>query len=224
MRTTRTQETAREAARGVAGSAAGTTTKSIPRSTGPSRPLGRHVSSSAVPVAAAADATSTQLSTHAGSAAPSSSSPPSSILQARSHAVSSPMPAEALEYFSETAAKMGGSAASGLVIQSPDGRPAGIFFQPKATPSLPGSKPALSRGVSASSLRRSSQHTPSSREIDLATAPARAVPMLHRETDGRQTVVVAMPRRRALLYCQQCRNRTRRQTRQQKLPDPGRRR
>lgn len=73
------------------------------------------------------------------------------------------MPADALEYFSETAAKMGGSAASGMVIQSPDGRPAGIFFQPKAsasTPSIAGSKPALSRGVSASSLRRGHQ-TPS---------------------------------------------------------------
>lgn len=43
---------------------------------------------------------------------------------------SSPMPVEALEYFSETAAKFGGSGSSGVVIQSTDGRPAGIFFQP----------------------------------------------------------------------------------------------
>lgn len=41
------------------------------------------------------------------------------------------MHVEALGYFSETAARMGGSAASGMVIQSPDGRPAGIFFHPK---------------------------------------------------------------------------------------------
>ncbi|EPQ32362.1 uncharacterized protein PFL1_00558 [Pseudozyma flocculosa PF-1] len=48
----------------------------------------------------------------------------------------SPLPPDALEYFSETAAKMGGSGASGMVIQSPDGRPAGIFFQPKSSSSV----------------------------------------------------------------------------------------
>lgn len=46
---------------------------------------------------------------------------------------SSPMPVDALEYFTETAARMGNSAASGMVIQSPDGRPAGIFFRPQNT-------------------------------------------------------------------------------------------
>lgn len=49
---------------------------------------------------------------------------------------SSPLPAEALEYFSEKAAKMGSSGASGMMINSPDGRPAGIFFQPKTATSL----------------------------------------------------------------------------------------
>ena len=49
---------------------------------------------------------------------------------------SSPLPADALEYFSETAARMGNSGASGMMIQSPDGRPAGIFFQPKPSSSL----------------------------------------------------------------------------------------
>lgn len=48
----------------------------------------------------------------------------------------SPLAADSLEYFSETAAKIGGgTAASGLVIQSPDGRPAGIFFQPQRSSS-----------------------------------------------------------------------------------------
>lgn len=54
-----------------------------------------------------------------------------------SHGGNSPMPVEALEYFSETAARMGTTGSSGMVIQSPDGRPAGIFFHPKT--STPGS-------------------------------------------------------------------------------------
>ncbi|KAF9268346.1 hypothetical protein L218DRAFT_1073656 [Marasmius fiardii PR-910] len=37
-----------------------------------------------------------------------------------------------VEYFSEAAVKLGTSPSSGLVIQSPDGQPAGIFFHPKA--------------------------------------------------------------------------------------------
>ena len=40
---------------------------------------------------------------------------------------------DSIEYFSEAAMKLGTSPSSGLVIQSPDGQPAGIFF-------LPGSK------------------------------------------------------------------------------------
>jgi osomolarity two-component system, response regulator SSK1 len=36
------------------------------------------------------------------------------------------------EYFPETAVKLGTSPSSGLVIQSPDGQPAGIVFQPRA--------------------------------------------------------------------------------------------
>ncbi|PWN26724.1 hypothetical protein BDZ90DRAFT_232845 [Jaminaea rosea] len=56
---------------------------------------------------------------------------------------SSPMPVEALEYFSETAARLGtglgaggGGGASGMMIQSHDGKPAGIFFQPIKPPAL----------------------------------------------------------------------------------------
>lgn len=149
---------------GASASTSATTTKSAPRSTA-SRQTGikANANANATVDPAAADAALTQKSTQAGSVAGSTTSAPSSMHQARSQAVSSPMPADALEYFSETAAKMGGSAASGMVIQSPDGRPAGIFFQPKAsvsTPSIAGSKPTLSRGVSASSLRRGHQ-TPS---------------------------------------------------------------
>ncbi|GBE79350.1 hypothetical protein SCP_0205480 [Sparassis crispa] len=39
---------------------------------------------------------------------------------------------DGMEYFSDAAAKLGTSPASGLIIQSPDGQPTGIFFQPKA--------------------------------------------------------------------------------------------
>ncbi|KAI0347427.1 hypothetical protein BDW22DRAFT_527311 [Trametopsis cervina] len=37
-----------------------------------------------------------------------------------------------MEYFSDAANKFGGSPATGLLIQSPDGQPTGIFFHPKA--------------------------------------------------------------------------------------------
>lgn len=155
--TTHSAETTKEPVRGAPAStpAAPTTAKTTPLSAA-SHKSGKNGVLSTAP--AAADATSTQKSAHPGSAAASSSSPSSAANPTRSLPVNSPMPADALEYFSETAAKMGGSAASGMVIQSPDGRPAGIFFQPKgmqSNTSLPGSKPALSRGVSASSLRRS---------------------------------------------------------------------
>jgi osomolarity two-component system response regulator SSK1 len=54
----------------------------------------------------------------------------------REHFVVPPSPlsiSDSIEYFSETATRLGTSPSSGLVIQSPDGQPAGIFF-------LPGSK------------------------------------------------------------------------------------
>lgn len=56
--------------------------------------------------------------------------------QDREHAPVPPSPlsiSDSIEYFSEMAMKLGASPSSGLVIQSPDGQPAGIFF-------LPGSK------------------------------------------------------------------------------------
>jgi osomolarity two-component system response regulator SSK1 len=60
-------------------------------------------------------------------------------------APASPMPFDALGYFSETAARMGSRGASGMVIQSPDGRPAGIFFQPATTSSHGSRTPASQR-------------------------------------------------------------------------------
>lgn len=66
----------------------------------------------------------------AGTSPTPASTAPSVSIQSTSGSTS-PMPAEALEYFTETAARMGGSGASGMMIQSPDGRAAGIFFHPK---------------------------------------------------------------------------------------------
>ncbi|THH11261.1 hypothetical protein EW145_g776 [Phellinidium pouzarii] len=44
---------------------------------------------------------------------------------------------DSLEYFSEAAVKLGTSPSSGLVIQSPDGQPAGIFFHPRGAVNPP---------------------------------------------------------------------------------------
>ena len=44
----------------------------------------------------------------------------------------SPVSPDALEYFSKSAAELGSSASQGIIIQSPDGRPTGLFFQPRA--------------------------------------------------------------------------------------------
>lgn len=67
----------------------------------------------------------------------------------KDHAPSSPRGvSDTMEYFSDAAAKLGTSPASGLVIQSPDGQPAGIFFHPRAKGSrsnLP--SPASERGA-----------------------------------------------------------------------------
>lgn len=65
----------------------------------------------------------------------------------KDHAPSSPrgMP-DTMGYFSDAAARLGTSPASGLVIQSPDGQPAGIFFQPR--PKGTGSRSNLPTPVS----------------------------------------------------------------------------
>ncbi|KDQ12708.1 hypothetical protein BOTBODRAFT_56522 [Botryobasidium botryosum FD-172 SS1] len=65
----------------------------------------------------------------------------------------SPLSNEALSYFSESAAKIHeGTVASGMVLQSPDGRPAGIFFQPP-------SKGSRSDAISSHPLSRTRRKT-----------------------------------------------------------------
>lgn len=54
---------------------------------------------------------------------------------------------ESMEYFSDAVVKLGASPSTGLMIQSPDGQPAGIFFHPKSrNPPSVGMTPAMRRG------------------------------------------------------------------------------
>jgi osomolarity two-component system, response regulator SSK1 len=112
---------------------------------------------SSIPSAAAAAAAAGVVSSHQA-AESSSTGAVGAPSPARSSLPSSPMPVDALEYFTETAARMGNSAASGMVIQSPDGRPAGIFFRPQNTKhSTNGSNRSFTSGGGGS--RRSSSET-----------------------------------------------------------------
>ncbi|OBZ77036.1 hypothetical protein A0H81_03805 [Grifola frondosa] len=52
---------------------------------------------------------------------------------------------DGMEYFSDAASKLGTSPSAGLVIQSPDGQPAGIFFHPKPKTRNAPSSPHLER-------------------------------------------------------------------------------
>lgn len=72
---------------------------------------------------------------------------------------------EAKEYFPESMVKLGSSPSTGLVIQSPDGQPAGIFFHPKARGlGNPGLSPAMRRDTPHDTPRQrgTSFRTPSS--------------------------------------------------------------
>ena len=57
-----------------------------------------------------------------------------SIQQSNQPLPASPLAFDDIEYFSKAAKPFGGSASSGLLIQSPDGRPAGIFFNAHPKP------------------------------------------------------------------------------------------
>ena len=89
---------------------------------------------------------------------------------------------EGMDYFSEAAEKMGSSPSSGLVIQSPNGQPAGIFFHP---PRSRGSRPS-SQSVSAENStvysRGSRRHSDSAER----TRPAGGVTFLNLSTAGQQ--------------------------------------
>lgn len=58
--------------------------------------------------------------------------PPVATSTSQSSHPPSPVSPDALEYFSRSAAEFGSNASQGIIIQSPDGRPTGLFFQPRA--------------------------------------------------------------------------------------------
>jgi osomolarity two-component system, response regulator SSK1 len=68
---------------------------------------------------------------------------------------SSPLPvSDSMEYFADTTVQLGASPSSGLVIQSPSGQPAGIFF-------LPGAKAAgLGLGIPSGNITKSALSSP----------------------------------------------------------------
>ncbi|TFL00606.1 hypothetical protein BDV98DRAFT_593932 [Pterulicium gracile] len=74
---------------------------------------------------------------------------------------------ENIEYFTDPTIKLGSSPSSGLVIQSPDGQPAGIFFHPRAknrpTSSIPMERDKGHLGVSHADHRFGSRNGSSPR-------------------------------------------------------------
>ena len=88
---------------------------------------------------------------------------------------------EGMDYFAEAAEKLGSSPSSGLVIQSPSGQPAGIFFHP---PRARGSRPS-SHSVSAENMvySRGSRRNSDSAE---RTRPAGGVTFLNLPTSVQQ--------------------------------------
>ena len=76
------------------------------------------------------------------------------------HAPPSPLSqSENMEYFSDAVVKLGASPATGLLIQSPDGQPTGIFFHPGPRSNVPPS-PTMDRDKSS---EHASRHRPYSR-------------------------------------------------------------
>ncbi|PWN44741.1 hypothetical protein IE81DRAFT_339910 [Ceraceosorus guamensis] len=87
---------------------------------------------------------------------------PSTASTMSHHSGGSPLPLDALGYFSETASRLGSRGASGMVIQSPDGRPAGIFFQPRTSSQGNRTPASTRRGSDNSNQQRSSTDVGSS--------------------------------------------------------------
>ncbi|CEH12587.1 Sensory transduction histidine kinase [Ceraceosorus bombacis] len=87
---------------------------------------------------------------------------PSTASAMSHHSGGSPLPLDALGYFSETASRLGSRGASGMVIQSPDGRPAGIFFQPRTSSQGNRTPASTRRGSDNSNQQRSSADAGSS--------------------------------------------------------------
>lgn len=88
----------------------------------------------------------------------------------------SPASPDAMEYFSKSASELGSSASQGIIIQSPDGRPTGLFFQPRAASlaekaeSLRMSRNGESDSSSDKENARASSNTSSTRAPKLSPA------------------------------------------------------
>ncbi|TCD62734.1 ssk1 response regulator receiver [Steccherinum ochraceum] len=87
-----------------------------------------------------------------------------------------------MEYFSDAAVRMGTSPSTGLVIQSPDGQPAGIFFHPKGRPWTNTPNPERAEGQrSTSFLLPAGMEEPSNRPSSRTKARAQ-LPLPDEET------------------------------------------
>ena len=102
---------------------------------------------------------------------------------------------ENMEYFSDAVSKLGTSPSSGLVIQSPDGQPAGIFFHPKPKgkgsphtergPMHPGTDHSFGRARGASHRRPSDGDDP---RRGLTFSPVEAVGRSPRPPQGSELI------------------------------------
>lgn len=82
----------------------------------------------------------------------------------------SPASPDAMEYFSKSASELGSSASQGIIIQSPDGRPTGLFFQPRAA--------SLAEKAESLRMSRNGESDSSSEQERESTSPANRVPKL----------------------------------------------
>jgi osomolarity two-component system response regulator SSK1 len=89
---------------------------------------------------------------------------------------------EGMDYFSEAAEKLGSSPSSGLVIQSPNGQPAGIFFHPPRSRGCRPSSQSVSAENSTVYSRGSRRHSDSAER----TRPAGGVTFLNLSTAAQQ--------------------------------------
>jgi osomolarity two-component system response regulator SSK1 len=122
----------------------------------------------------------------------------------------SPLAFDDIEYFSKTAKPFGGSASSGLLIQSPDGRPAGILFDAHPKPlSRSGSmsRPNDKDGVLKVAAERRKNTTPRAApgEIPLklgdtlASLPKTRAPLLRMSTSDINKTKGKAPETRAIV-------------------------
>ena len=100
---------------------------------------------------------------------------------------------DSIEYFSTATQRLGTSPSSGLVIQSPDGQPAGIYFHPRSKTSRTASSQSMERDrgqLTIPSPRRSStsRTTSSGKRDDLTLSTPPVSPMVDTPSTSSPTV------------------------------------